>query len=230
MNGRITAVVLLCACFLSACAGPRPARQAGGRGLTAPGQAGDLVWEFLGDGFDEDVPAPLYGYLLLPTAGLSANRGRRLAEAFWQTLSSHHAFPSGITYWPVQKAARAELVQAAKRRQWQFWIESYHYRRAQVIYQRIQEADERALLIVAPEPLGRLARDLRVRGQEVLLLDLTPVPDEKLPAFFRIYQTEIMQKSGGRRNWEQTIRRLQTRMKNLAGGMAQTLISLKTLE
>jgi len=233
----ILKLFLVALLILAACSGPRWEQKSGTQYCYSEKGGTGISRDFLMDGFDEDAPVRLYAYLLLPSSWHEDNKHEeyacRMAEAFWKGLVPIHppadSVQGGITYWPLYKLSRQEIAQATVEQNWSVWVEYYHYQRARIIYSRIHEDDSRPLLVVALQPLGRLAADFSVEQKDVLLIDLSVLESDKLQAFMQAYQSEVMEKAGCRKDpWD--MKALYSGLRPIFGADTETAVFLKSIE
>ncbi len=157
--------------------------------------------EFLLDGHDENVRAPMYGYVLMGPDTQSPDAGQQrlaLARSVWQKLARPgpelEPGPRGVSVWLVRGLDRQELQTATVNQDWQVWLDHYHYQRAQMIYDRVGLAGGPGPHIVtALEPLGRLAGAWQPRFQAVLVLDISGVPAGQMAVALERYRQHILE-------------------------------------
>lgn len=207
---------LSCLLLLSACAGPQRIRKPSIQPMVSPEfREALLTRDILLDGFDEDAPVRLFGYILfsrsiLPNKGQYDSLQQTIVKVFWKSLTpqntTRQAVQNGIIYWPAHHANRKVLLQAALDQDWQTLLKYYHFERSALILNRLQLEVAQPLLVVAAEPLGQVVGEFKSTGKKVLILDLSQVMEAKLEDMFRKVQKEIMEKPGQlQRSWNQKI-------------------------
>jgi hypothetical protein len=236
---KVSACGLICLLLLSACAGPKPIRKSIVQLKVSPEvRDAALTRDMLLDGFDEDAPARVFGYILLPQ-GLLNNQEpyavlpRIIAKLFWTSLAPHRpartSVPTGITYWLAHQVERKVILQAALDQDWRTLLKHYHVERANLISNRLNLELTQPVLVVATQPLGQVAGEFKRSGKKVVILDLSQVKEDKIGKLLQKVQQEIMEKpSRAQRFWKQ--KKLYSCFRPFLKEQAEMPIQIKTLE
>ncbi len=239
MSFKYLICALGCGLLLSACAGPPPKRNAYIQPMVSQEiREAAMTRDFLLDGFDEDAPVRLFGYVLFPrgillTNGQYDSLQQAIAKVFWNSLAPQNhpekITRSGMTYWLAHKTTRNVLYLAALDQDWKTLLNYYHVERSALILNRLQTDVTQPVLVVATEPLGQAAGAYKGTGEKVLILDLSLVLEGKLTFLLQKYQKEIMEKRGQvKRLWNKKY--LYSCFRPFFGKQTKKAVIIKTLD
>jgi hypothetical protein len=191
--------------------------------------------EFLRDGYDEDQPIRLFGYVILRQSEPLAATPRNLAliQAFWAGLEPVRPYVDfrlrGTMFWPLHSLSPDEIQNALEHGNWATFLDHYHGARARLILSRCQlEAGVGPLVIVATQPLGQMAGSFTLRGKQALVIDCSNIGDEQFMRVFQLIQSQVMEGNHFQHDaWD--LRRIQDALQPIFGQQISGSVQLAAI-